>query len=201
MPKQVKARAAQDPQEERTVRKLAGSHHAPADWKVHAKTGAIELGRQDAQRDCRRTGLPSPNGTHPSEAVHTRRGRWAGNAAWVRVQAQVDGTGAQPNSRSGQASAARAPGDASRWDHGGPRRARFSPLDAQCTGSGCQSSRDEGSNAERLRRIYVREGVRWRHTQSWGNSHDEDFVPKGPRSSATTPSRPRARRPSAPTRL
>src|SRR5512142_361755 len=37
MPKQVKARAAQDEQEERTVRKLARSHHAPADWKFHAQ--------------------------------------------------------------------------------------------------------------------------------------------------------------------
>jgi len=33
MPKQVKARAAQEPQ----VRKLAGSHHAPANWKFHAQ--------------------------------------------------------------------------------------------------------------------------------------------------------------------
>src|SRR5258708_424877 len=37
MPKQVKARAAQDQQEERLVRKLAKSHHAPADWKFHAQ--------------------------------------------------------------------------------------------------------------------------------------------------------------------
>jgi DNA-binding NarL/FixJ family response regulator len=37
MPKQVKARAAQYQQEERKVRKLAGSHHAPADWKFHAQ--------------------------------------------------------------------------------------------------------------------------------------------------------------------
>ena len=37
MPKQVKARAAQDEQEERMVRKLANSHHAPADWKWHAQ--------------------------------------------------------------------------------------------------------------------------------------------------------------------
>lgn len=37
MPKHVKARAAQDQQEERKVRKLAGSHHAPADWKYHAQ--------------------------------------------------------------------------------------------------------------------------------------------------------------------
>jgi transposase len=37
MPKHVKARAAQDPQEERQVRKLAKSVHAPADGKVHAQ--------------------------------------------------------------------------------------------------------------------------------------------------------------------
>jgi hypothetical protein len=37
MPKHVKARASQDPQEERKVRKLAGSLHAPADWKFHAQ--------------------------------------------------------------------------------------------------------------------------------------------------------------------
>lgn len=40
MPKYVKARAALDEQEERQVGKLAKSHHAPADWKLHAKTGA-----------------------------------------------------------------------------------------------------------------------------------------------------------------
>jgi len=37
MPKHVQARAAQDEGEERTVRKLAHSHHAPADWKFHAQ--------------------------------------------------------------------------------------------------------------------------------------------------------------------
>jgi hypothetical protein len=37
MPKQVRARAALDEQEECQVRKLAGSHHAPADWKFHAQ--------------------------------------------------------------------------------------------------------------------------------------------------------------------
>src|ERR671925_634328 len=48
-----------------------------------------------------------------------------------------------------------------------------------------------------IRRIYVREGVRWRHTHSWGSSDDKDFVPKGPRSSPITPSHLRGRRPSA----
>lgn len=37
MPKQVKARAAHDEGEERTVRKLARNHHAPADWVNHAR--------------------------------------------------------------------------------------------------------------------------------------------------------------------
>ncbi len=37
MPKQVKARAPQNEREERAVRKLARSHHAPADWIWHAR--------------------------------------------------------------------------------------------------------------------------------------------------------------------
>src|SRR5215470_15059137 len=50
-----------------------------------------------------------------------------------------------------------------------------------------------------IRTILLREGVRWRHTHSWATPHDKDFVPKERRSSAITPSHPRARRPSAPT--
>src|SRR6266446_6289232 len=49
-----------------------------------------------------------------------------------------------------------------------------------------------------IRRIYLREGARWRHTHSWGESSDKDFVPKGRLSSPTTPSHPTGRRPSAP---
>ena len=37
MPKQIKARAPQEEREERAVRKLARSHHAPADWIWHAR--------------------------------------------------------------------------------------------------------------------------------------------------------------------
>ncbi len=50
-----------------------------------------------------------------------------------------------------------------------------------------------------VRRILLREGVRWRHTHSWSTPRDKDFVPKERRSSATTPTLPKARRPSAPT--
>jgi transposase len=66
-----------------------------------------------------------------------------------------------------------------------------------------QAAKEAGIRVKgsQIRRIYRREGVRWRRTHRWGDSSAADFVPQGPRSSATIPSRPRARRPSAPTIL
>jgi transposase len=63
-----------------------------------------------------------------------------------------------------------------------------------------QAAKEAGIRAKRsqIRTILLREGVRWRQTHSWGTSQDPDFVPKEQRSSATTRSRPRAQRPSAP---
>ena len=59
-----------------------------------------------------------------------------------------------------------------------------------------QAAKAAGIQVKRsqIRRIYLREGVRWRHTQSWGKSLDKDFVPKERRSSPTTPSHPKGRR-------
>ena len=37
MPKHLKARTAQDKQEEHQIRKLTRSHHATADWELHAQ--------------------------------------------------------------------------------------------------------------------------------------------------------------------
>ncbi len=64
-----------------------------------------------------------------------------------------------------------------------------------------QAAKEAGIAVKRsqIRTILVREGVRWRHTHSWGTAHDKDFVPKGPRSSPTTPIHSQGRRPSAPT--
>ncbi|MFJ4478849.1 helix-turn-helix domain-containing protein [Streptomyces xanthochromogenes] len=50
-----------------------------------------------------------------------------------------------------------------------------------------------------VRRILLAEGVRWRHTRSWVRSKDRDFEGKGRGSSVSTPTRPMARRSSAPT--
>jgi hypothetical protein len=43
-----------------------------------------------------------------------------------------------------------------------------------------QAAQEAGIQIKRsqIRRIYLREGVRWRHTHSWGSSDDPDFVPK-----------------------
>ena len=41
MPKLLRARAPEDPEEERKVRKLAGSRHAPADWINRARMIAL----------------------------------------------------------------------------------------------------------------------------------------------------------------
>ena len=61
-----------------------------------------------------------------------------------------------------------------------------------------QAAKEVGIAVKRsqIRRIYLREGVRWRRTHSWGTPRDKDFVPKGRRSSPTPPNRPRGRPPS-----
>ena len=144
MPKHVKARAAQDMQEEGMVRKLAKSHHAPADWKFHAQMVLSSWAGKTPNE------IAAELGCHPQTVrIHLVRfnaegAGFAGHATGIRAQAEGDGTGAQPHSRLGQTSAAWALGDASRWDHGGPRRGGLSPVDAQCAGPGSQRSWDPG---------------------------------------------------------
>jgi transposase len=44
-----------------------------------------------------------------------------------------------------------------------------------------RTAKEAGISVKRsqIRRICLREGVRWRRTHSWGTSSDKDFVPKG----------------------
>jgi transposase len=50
-----------------------------------------------------------------------------------------------------------------------------------------------------VRRIFRREGVRWRRTRLWATSKDPDFVPKGAPSSRSIQRHPQGRRSSAST--
>jgi transposase len=198
MPKHVQARAAQNEQEERQVRKLARSHHAPGDWKFHAqmvieswagktpkdiaaeldchpKTVRIHLARFNAQ-GIEGLGMRAGAGRKPrlTEQERSRIVGLAKQAPPGRLETQADGT---MIARDEQGSA--------QWS-----------LDALA-----QAAKEAGIRVKRsqIRRIFKREGVRWRRTHSWGTSADKDFVPKGRRSSPTTSSHLRGRRPSAPT--
>ena len=53
MPKLLVARPPQDATEERQVRKLVGSRHAPADWIRRAKMIVLPLARAAHARYCR----------------------------------------------------------------------------------------------------------------------------------------------------
>jgi transposase len=177
MPKKVRARAAQNEKEEEQLRKLATSRHGPADWILRArmvirswdgldvkaiaaelqccaKTVRIHLKRFNEQGidglgDCQRPG-------RPARLSETERGR---------ILALV----AQP-----------APGSLQRQKDG-TLQARDEQAPAQWSLDGLvQAAHQAGIQVERsqIRRIFLREGVRWRRTHSWGNSNDKDFVRK-----------------------
>jgi len=187
MPKHVKARAAQGLQEERKVRKLAGSHHAPADWKFYAQMVLLSwAGKMPneiaAELDC-----------HPQTVrIHLKRF----NAEGIAGLGMRPGSGLKPRVTEQEPPghlSARADGTMVARDEEGSAQWTLNALAQAAQEAGIQIKRSQ------IRRIYLREGVRWRHPHSWGDNHDPDFVPKEPRSSATTPSRPRGRRPSEPT--
>ena len=198
MPKHVQTRAAQDEQEERQVRKLARSHHAPADWKVHAQMVVESWAGKTPQE------IAATLDCHP-KTVRIHLARF--NAEGISGLGMRGGAGRKPRLTERERSRILAlvkqppPGRLERRadetmearDEEGSAQWSLDALTEAAHAAGIQVERSQ------IRRIYVREGVRWRHTHSWASSDDKDFVPKGPRSSPTTPRRLRGRRPSAPT--
>lgn len=197
MPKQVKARAAQDSQEESQVRKLARSHHAPADWKYHAQMVLLSWAEQTPNE------IAAELKCHPQTVrIHLKRF----NAQGVTGLGMRPGSGSKSRLTEQERSRvlalakkeppghleARADGTMVARDEKGSAQWSLDALAQAAQEAGIPIKRSQ------IRRIYLKEGVRWRHTHSWGTSDDPDFVPKEQRSSATIPSRPRGRRPSAP---
>ena len=181
------------------MRKLASSRHGPADWIVHAQ---IVVRSWDGERveaiaknlDCnpqtvrRRLHRFETEGTLGlGDGPKSGRPRRLTTEDDSRVIALVRQATPLRLERRADELVARDEEGSAQWS-----------LDALA-----QAAKEVGISVKRsqIRRICLREGVRWRRTHSWGTSSDKDFVPKGQRSSATTPSRPRGRRPSAPTRL
>jgi transposase len=198
MPKHVQARAAQDEQEERQVHKLARSLHAPADWKFHAQL-IIESWAGKTPNE-----IAAEVHCHPQTVrIHVTRF----NAEGISGLGMREGARRKPRLTEKERSRILAlvkqppPGRLERYadetlearDNEGSAQWSLDALTEAAHAAGIQVERSQ------IRRIYVREGVRWRRTHSWGNSDDKDFVPKGQRSSPTTPRHPQGRRPSVPT--
>ena len=198
MPKILRVRVAHDEKEEKQVRKLAGSRHGPADWILHARmvvrswdgerVEAIAKELQCSPQTVRRRlhrfeseGLEGL-GDRP-KAGRPRRLSSEDDSRLIALVRQAP-PGQLVTQRDGTMVAREEEGEA-QWSLNALARA------AKEAGIGVKRSQ--------IRRILVREGVRWRHTHSWATPHDKDFVPKERRSSAITPSPRKARRPSAPT--
>jgi transposase len=196
MPQHLAARLPVDAHEERQVRKLADSMHAPADWIIHAQMVAHSwdgLRTQQIALELR---------CHPQtvrERLHAFNDRG------------LDGLGMQPGSgrkprltlleRSTILALAKLPppgkptyeltGELAAPDPKAEPEWTLDTLTAAAQQRGIQVARSQ------VRRIFRREGVRWRRTRLWATSKDPDFAPKGRGSLPSTPNRRRARRFSA----
>lgn len=198
MPKHLTARQPLDALEERRVRKLAHSVHAPADWIMHAQIVARSWDglrtRQIAEAlDC-----------HPQTA---RDHLHAFNERGVDGLGMKPGSGRKPRLTEQERSAILAlvilpppgkptyelTGELEAPNPEGEPEWTLDTLTAAARERGIQVARSQ------VRRIFRQEGVRWRRTRLWATSKDPDFAPKERRSSRSTPTRRRARRSSVST--
>ncbi len=189
MPKLLRARPPQDLVEERQIRKLAGSRHAPGDWIrwaqmiVHSWAGR------------RTTAIAADLGCHP-QTVRERLARF--NAEGVDGLGDRPGAGRKPRITEAERSTVIAlsaippPGRLVR-DAGGGLAAQDEAQAAHWTLDALTAAaRERGIRIGRsqVRRIFLTERVRWRQPRSWATSTDPEFGPKGRRSSRSTPTRP-----------
>ena len=198
MPKHLAARPPLDALEERQVRKLAHSSHAPADWVVHAKMVA------QSWDGCRTRHIAEELHCHPQtvrERLH------AFNERGLDGLGMKSGSGRKPRltplERSTILALVQLPppgkptyeltGELEVPDPDGEPEWTLDTLTTAAHERGIQVARRQ------VRRIFRQEGVRWRRTRLWATSKDPDFAPKERRSSRATPSRPRARRSSVST--
>jgi len=198
MPKILRVRAAQDGKEERWVRKLAASRHGPADWILHARMVVRSWDGQRVEaiaKEVECSALTVRRRLHRFDAAgivglgdHPKPGR--PRRLTTQDDSQLIGLVRQ------------APPGRLVTQRDGTMVAREEEGEAQWSLNALARAAKEADiqvKRSQIRRILLREGVRWRHTHSWGTPRDKDFVPKEQRSSPTTPSHPRGRRPFAPT--
>ncbi len=196
MPKILRVRAAHDEREEKQVRKLAGSRHGPADWILHARMVArswdgerveaiaqeLQCSPQTVRRRLHRFDAEGIEGLGDRPKPGRPRRLTVEEDSQLIALVRKDPPGRLVRQRDGTMVARKVEGEA-QWSLNALARA------AKAAGITVKRSQ--------IRRILLREGVRWRNTHSWGTPRDKDFVSKERRSSAITRTRPKARRPSA----
>jgi transposase len=188
MPKLLFARPPADAEEERKIRKLAGSRHAPGDWIMRAKmivgswagerTSAIaaQLGchMQTVRERLARFNAEGVDGLGDLPGAGRKRRITERERGRIIALARSDPPGRPVRDDAGQLAAA---------DEHGPPRWTLNSLTEAAQAEGIDVHRSQ------VRRILLAEKVRWRHTHSWAASQDPDFAPKGRRSSSSTPTR------------
>lgn len=178
MPKLLYARVPQDPEEERKIRQLAGSRHAPGDWIFRARIVSRSW------RGLRTVKIAEELGCHP-KTVRQRLHRF--NAEGIDGLGDRPGAGRKPRITEDERSRIIAlvskdpPGRLVTESDGVMRaedetKAAYWTLDALA-----EAAQEMGIEVGRsqVRRILLREGVRWRNTRPWAQSPDPEFVPKG----------------------
>ena len=178
MPKLLYAHAPRDDAEERQVRRLAQSRHAPGDWILRAKMIARSWD------GLRTTAIARELACHP-QTVRERILRF--NAEGMDGLGDRPGAGRKPRLTETERSQIIAlakgapPGALVRQTEG-----TFVTADAEAESHWTldalvEAAHSRGIRVERsqIRRILLREKVRWRATPSWGTSTDPEFVPKG----------------------
>lgn len=193
MPKLLFARAPRDGQEERQIRRLARSRHAPGDWIGRARMLARSWD------GLRTTAIARELGRHP-QTVRERIGRF--NAEGLDGLGDRPGSGRKP--RLTEAERSQVIALARRRPPGAIVRQADGTLETAAEAAAARWSLDALADAARgrgirigrsqVRRILLKEGVRWRDVHPWAESNDPDFAPKGPPSSRSTPRRPRTAR-------
>src|SRR5712691_10875445 len=192
MPKHINARAPQDEREERAVRKLARSHHAPADWIWHARMVVESWAGKTPDQ------IAQEMQCHPQTVrVHVTRFNQQG----------IDGLGVQPGSgrkpRLTEAERSVIVALPSQPPPGRLVTQRDGTMVARDESGSAQwsldalalAAKEAGIRVKRsqIRRILLKERVRWRQTHSWGTPRDKDFVSIERWSLSTTQSHRRAR--------
>ena len=177
MPKHVKARAPQDKREEGAVRKLARSQHAPADWIWHARMVVESWAGKTPDQ------IAAELHCHPQTVrVHVARFNQQG----------IEGLGVQPGSgRKPRLSEAersvivalpsQPPPGRLVTQRDGTMVARDESGSAQWSLDALAlAAKEAGIRVKRsqIRRILLKERVRWRQTHSWGTPRDKDARPK-----------------------